>query len=179
MSDDLKEVGAKALEGLGNPKEDSQEKEKDVKMEAKEPTPEEVEATREEKKARLTQVLSRGILNQKLQNLYDACVPEGRAGKYILDSDDEKIRYSNLGFTFEYSKEAKEHVGPDGKVRIGDVVLMTISLEDREILKEVKMDRTKENLGLGRREYNEKAQEAAVGGPVPFDESHLEIKRGG
>ncbi len=140
-----------------------------------EPTPEGAEQLKAQKKARVAQVLQRGILNSKLQAVYEACVPKGRKGKYIRDDGESVIRYGNLFYTFEYTEGAVKRYGsPDGRIRVGsDLVLMTISQEDREILREVKQDRIMKNLGKGRKEYTTKADQAARegGAPVPFDES--------
>lgn len=186
--DDLRKQGEEALKGLAGKKPSVPEvlpKPKSVDAqpsEAEEPTPEQVEESREQKRARIAQVLARGVLNDKLQAVYDRFVPKGYVGKYVLDNDDEIIRYSNLGFEFVYVDPMPEgnNVTPDGRVRVGDVVLMTITQDNREILREVKQHKMKENLGLGRKEYQTAAEaEAARGGAVPFDESHIEVKTGG
>lgn len=189
MTDELKDLGAKALESA-KPTVDFPESQKEIMnpspteaakgLDAEslkgtdEPTPEEAEAIRAQKKKRVAQVLTRGVLNAKLDNVYHASVPSGRVGKFIRDDFESTIRYTNLGYSFEYNSEAvKLHGSADGHIRVGDVVLMTISQEDREILREVKREGIKRKLGAGRKEYTDRAEQASRegSGTAPFDES--------
>jgi hypothetical protein len=184
MSDqaDLRKAGEDALKKLredakANAEVTSTEPRKDL-------TPEEAEiraSERATKKARYAQVLTRGILNEKLALAYNLSVPEGYAGKFVRDTEGDVIRYSNLGYGFTYREGAKGlNASPDGRVRVGDVVLMTITREDIEILREIQSDRIKYKVGeQGRQEYTREAERAAEGGkgPVPFDESSTTISR--
>lgn len=142
-----------------------------------EPTPEEAKALarRQEKKARLTQALTRGVLGDRLQSVYDAGVPDGYRGKFVRDDEESIIRYSNLGYVFTYKKGGK--AAPDGRIRVGDVVLMTISEEDRELLAEVKQEQVRKKLTAARREYLGTASEKEVAGVKSFDESITAIER--
>lgn len=165
-----------AAETLRESKEEKEEKES-LELHT-EPTPEEVDELRAQKKARIAQVLQRGVLNDKLQAVYDACVPKGRKGKFIRDDAESFIRYSNLFYSREFTEGALERYGSvDGHIRVGDIELVTISDEDREILREVKQERVMKNLGKGRKEYTTKADQAAREGnaPVPFDASSSNV----
>lgn len=199
--DDLREAGAEALKKtqtvlttsdeehktVSNPSPttaagalaESKEAEEEESLELQtEPTPEEADEIRAQKKRKVAQVLQRGILNSKLQAVYDACVPEGRKGKFIRGDDESFIRYSNLYYSRTFTDGALERYGSvDGRIRVGDIELVTISDDDREILREVKQDRIMKNLGKGRKEYTAKADQAAREGnaPVPFDESILKV----
>ena len=201
---DVEEEGRKALEDLSGSLERldfTQEKEKEVREkelkarraikkkgkntetagepESEEPTPEEAEKVREGKKARIAQIMSRGILNDRLQSVYNAAVPDDRRGKFIRDDPGDIVRYSNLGFTFDYVEGATGmHGTPDDRIRVGDVVLMTISLEDRAILHEVRLDGIKKKLGASRIEYEGLVASALERGQgVPgFDEGHTIVQ---
>lgn len=136
-----------------------------------EPTPEEAEAIVAQKKARIAQVMTRGITNEKLQIVYDKCVPDGYSGKFVLDDEGYVIRYTNLGFGFTYTEGASGvHGRADGRIAVGDVVLMTITLADREILKTVKHEKMLRNISAGKDEYKRRSEKHAdEGGPSPID----------
>ena len=164
-SKDLREEGAKALEAL-KVKEEAEERVAttalpDGKAGVKEPesdpepTPEEAEAIRETKKARIAQIMSGGILNERMQSIVDAATPDGFKSKFVMDSKDFIIRYSNLGFGWTYKEGSSGlHDTSDGRIRVGDLVLMTIAEEDHSILDEVRTDKVKKKLSAGRDEYH-------------------------
>ena len=194
MAKDLEELGKKALEGTEEEKVSKEEleaalqaiedsktesaEEEEVKIEPTsiedpEPTPEEAEAIVAQKKARLAQVMTRGITNEKLKLAYDKYVPDGFGGKFVRDSEGDIIRYTNLGFGFEYKEEIEAtgvHGRADGRCAIGDVVLMTITKEDLALLKEVKKEKMLRNIGAGKDEYKRRSEKHAdEGGPSPID----------
>lgn len=160
----LANVGAAALAGL---------KPNDVQEEdVVELTPEEAEALREQKIAKLTQVLSRGVLNDKLHSLILTAVPKGRVGKLVRDRDEDIIRHSNLGYTFEVVPGAQGlHATADGRVRVGDLVLMTISQEDHELLVEIRRRGIRRKLDLAKNEAKARMQEDGI--PVIDDSRRL------
>ena len=150
----------------------------------KEKTPEEAAAEakriRAEKKARLAQVLTRGILSDKLRSVAKGGTPDGYVGKFVRDRNEDILRYQNLGWGFTYREEAPKglHDAATGHIRIGDVVLMTIQREDHEILREIQSDRVKSALSKARKEYSsESNKEAQSGGAVPFDESVVFVNK--
>lgn len=197
----LREEGAKALEALrektgehteeemaaraagveASAETDKAEEAVDVAVEVEqkvrdpEPTPEEAEEIRRKKKARISQIMSGGILNERLQAIYDRSVPRGYRGKFVKDSDDYIIRYGNLGFVFQYSEEAAGlHETSDGRIRAGDLVLMTIPEEDYSILDEVRTEKVKQKLSAGRDEYHRQMQSSGQEGSI-IDESDTQI----
>lgn len=138
----------------------------------------EAKRLRAEKKARLTQVLSRGILSDKLKGIARAATPEGYVGKFVRERQEDVMRYQNLGWGFTYREGAPRglHDPATNYIRVGDVVLMTIQKDDHEILREIQADRVKSNLSKSRREYvSESQKEAQTGGAVPFDDSSIKI----
>ena len=142
-----------------------------------EPTPEEAEGIREKKKARISQIMSGGILNERLQAIYDRSVPKGYRGKFVKDSDDYIIRYGNLGFLFQYSAGAAGlHETSDGRIRAGDLVLMTIPEEDYSILDEVRTEKVKQKLSAGRDEYHRQMQGSGQEDSIT-DESDTQISK--
>ena len=180
MSEDLEKLGAEALADREEEKVeieveiDTSDEDTEIEsttIENPEPTPEEAEKIVAQKKARIAQVMSRGITNEKLQLVFDSGVPEGYSGKFVRDSDGDVIRYTNLGFGFTYAEGAIGlHGRADGRIAVGDVVLMTITLEDREILKTVKMEKMLRNISAGKDEYKRRSEKhASEGGPSPID----------
>ena len=177
MSDEKKElerVGENALK---------QEQAKDpiagkTTQKPKEMSAEEAAAKKASRKAELAHVLTRGVLNVKLQEVLDTYTPSDRVGKFVRDVDESLIRYKNLGYDFIYSKAKLITPSVDGRIRVGDVVLMTVSREDREILREVRSETTRRRLIQGKEEFLSNAQkEAEKGGAVPFDNSQTVIDR--
>jgi hypothetical protein len=162
MANSAEELGKQAL---GN-----------ITPKSKEPTPEEA-LSRSQRKQKVAQVLQRGILNDKLERVGKENTPENWGWKLVYDDDEEILRHLNLGFVFEYRKGAKTDTA-DGRIRVGDLVLMTINPEDRALLKEVRADRVQEKLGAARQEYNRTANEKGAKGVAPFDESDTVVKKG-
>lgn len=152
-------------------------KKKEERRDDEEMTPEEAERLAEEKIARITQVLSKGILNEKLSSILERSVPAGYVGKFVRDTEEDIIRYQNLGYTFEVTPEARGlHGTGDGRVRVGDLVLMTISREDRNILSIARRREVQRKLSAGRKEYTRPAERAAESSGISvFDDSHTTI----
>ena len=185
IQSELKAAGEEALKKLNQPTVDHPDTQRTVevptptmaaefqaseKAQVREPSAAEAEDIRAQKKFRMAQVLTRGVLNAKLESVYNASVPTGCAGKFIRDDFESIIRYKNLGYTFEYSEGANKLYGtPEGHIRVGDVVLMTISTEDLEILREVRAEATRKRLGAARKEYVQQTE--AQEGMRPIDES--------
>ena len=175
-TDNLKQAGEEALRKLREPSAPRAPR-------TTEPSPAEAEITAREraaKKARLAQVLTRGITGERFKVAYNAAVPDGYAGKFVRNNEGDIIRYTNLGYGFTYREGASRlDLTADNRVRVGDLVLMTISKDDLEILREIKQERIKYKVGKqGRQEYMREAEQAARdGGPIPFDEGTTNINR--
>lgn len=140
-----------------------------------EPTPEEAVEIRARKKARIAQLMTRGILNSRLSALCEAVVPDGRFGKFVRDESGSIIRFQNLGYDFVYreDKTVEAEMDANNRISVGDVVLMTISKDDHEILKEIRVEGIQKKLGASRKEYQDLvargvSTEGAVAG---FDDS--------
>lgn len=174
-SEELDELGAEALAEITASVKGSKKKKL---SEREDKSPEEIAALREQRKAQLIQVLSRGQLNSRLDDIISNCVPENRVGKFVRDRPEDITRYQNLGYTFEVTENARGlHGTADGRVRVGDVVLMTIDRESHELLHEIRQDQIKRKLGSPKQEYLSRADRGRNGGIVPLNESHTEIVR--
>lgn len=144
-----------------------------------EATPQEAEEIRAQKKKKIAQVLARGVLNDKMERIGRDATPDGWGCKLVYDDDEEVLRHQNLGFVFEYKKGAKGMMDTaDGRIRIGDLLLMTINPEDRALLKEVRTERVRERIGAARQEYTRTAEEKSAKGVVAFDESDIVLRKG-
>lgn len=99
-------------------------------------TKEEIES-REQKKARRAEVLDRGMIGSRLQ----VKLPDDRYGEWV--PKDDVFRKQALGFEIEknYKPDHRVHDQGDGATYVGDVVFMTCSKEDKEILDEIRQER--------------------------------------
>ena len=83
-------------------------------------------------RSKAAQVLSRGRTLDTLDRVL-AYVPDGYVGQLVRESDVDIDRFTILGFELFESQAAKKessHGTADGKVRVGDQILMTIREED-------------------------------------------------
>ena len=83
-------------------------------------------------RSKAAQVLSRGRTLDTLDRVL-AHVPDGYVGQLVRESDVDIDRFRILGFELFESKAAKKessHGTADGKIRVGDQILMTIREED-------------------------------------------------
>lgn len=108
----------------------------------KTPTEAEAIAERQQKKAALAQVLDRGMVNARLK------IKDGEPDRYYAYVRDypggtDLERVKALGFVIETQAGEGLH-GTGGSARkIGDVVLVSTSRENYELLQEVKAERAK------------------------------------
>ena len=143
---------------------------------APEPTPEEAEEIRKKQKARFAQVLTRGLLNERLRVVVEDGTPAGRKGKLVLDAKDKILQYENLGYEFNYREGATGlNATSDGRIRVGDLVLMTVSDEDYSILDEIRTEKVKQKLSMARDEYHRRAGEAGQEEGVSEDRSVTQV----
>jgi hypothetical protein len=152
---DFESLGANALGSLEGLRTEAEVLEQEM-------TPEEAQAAFEKAVAKVTQVLSRGTLNDRMQEVLDAATPRGRVGKFVRDDETTVIRHKNLGYTFDVNPVSGMHDKGDGKVRIGDAVVMTVSLNDHAVLVEANKRSTRRKLGLGKQEYINASQSGAA-----------------
>lgn len=98
------------------------------------------EKVRAGRKARLAEVLDRGVVGDRLR----VTIAEGL--HYEWPHRDDITRMGSLGFRLAtpedvLSKDASLHDTGDGKIRIGDTVLMVCDKETKELIDEVKAER--------------------------------------
>lgn len=124
-------------------------------------TPEEAEKIRADKKARLVQALERGLTSSKLDIPGVAYMPELQAFAdaqkvyaWARDTQDELDRLHGLGFTPETEKGKGLHGKGDSRRVVGDVVLVSTSRENYELLHEIKTERkSRRAQRSGKKEY--------------------------
>ena len=94
--------------------------------------------TRAEKKAKLIQVLSRGMAIDRLH----IELPDELYGEWIPNDQAEIQRMELLGFDVdtEHAPSSKLHDTADGKTVLGDTVFMTCSSETHELLEEIRRE---------------------------------------
>ena len=126
-------------------------------------TPEEALKKHAEAKARIAQVLSVGSLSMHIQRIM-AALPSDRRGALIRDTDQDILRYETMGYRVEKGLKIEGlHDKGDGKLRVGDLILVTISVEDYAIIEEVRAEVTADKIDLPRKEF--------LQNPGTFDES--------
>ena len=98
----------------------------------------ETKATRLAKKAKLAQVLERGMVNARLE------VKDPDPNKHYMwarDEDTSIDRYKSLGYELEHrGKTQGLHDKGDSRIVVGDAVLMSTSMENHDMLAEIKED---------------------------------------
>lgn len=97
--------------------------------------------SRAERKKQLAQVLERGRTVDRLT----VDLPPSVYGEWVLNDEVEIARMESLGFGIdtEFAKRRRLHSEGDSKSIVGDVIFMTCSREDHEILEEIKQERYK------------------------------------
>lgn len=100
---------------------------------------------RAKKKVRLAQVLSRGMVSDRLvvKN------PDPKKHyEWARNTETDIDRYRSLGFEVEMEKGSGLHGTGDGRRIVGDAILMSCSKENFEILEELKAERHVVRRGL-------------------------------
>ena len=95
--------------------------------------------TREQKKRRRAEVYDRGIVGSRLH----VELPPELHGEWVPNVPEEIHRKENLGFQIdtEYARQRRLHDKGDSASYVGDVVFMTCSREDKDILDEIRQER--------------------------------------
>lgn len=117
--------------------------------------------TRAERKAKIAQLLHRGLVNARLE------VKDGDPNKYycwVREHDPDIERMAALGFEIETEAGKVTHGAGDNRRRLGDVILMSTSRENYEIIQEVRAEQKARKSQLGKREY---LRRVASGGAAP------------
>lgn len=118
-------------------------------------TREEVQRRAEEQKARIAELLSRGLMNDRL------AVPDGDPNRHyvwVREREEDVDRYIELGYRLEREAGEGEHETPDNRRRVGDLVLMSTEMSNREVILQVKEEMKEKNLKMGEKEYLEPAK---------------------
>lgn len=94
--------------------------------------------SRIEKKAIFAKVLERGIINARLE----VPLPGDVHGEWVRDDDTEIMRMESMGFEIDrvHARKRRLHSKGDDASYVGDVVFMTCSRDNYEIIQEVKQD---------------------------------------
>lgn len=115
---------------------------------------------RAQKKAKLAQVLSRGAVSDRLA-VKDA--DPNRHYEWCRNTTTDIDRWKALGFRVEQEKgrDSKLHGTGDGRILVGDAVLMSTSKENFELLDEVKGERKEKRARMNaKREYVDRMRRA-------------------
>lgn len=112
--------------------------------------------------ARIAQILSRGITNDRLAQIAEA-IPAHKHGVMVRERPEDIHRYEALGYQVETEINVKGmHGVGDKRVRVGDVILMTTSQEQRKLIEKVRDDQKRRRKSLGKQEYLERAAHHGV-----------------
>lgn len=133
------------------------------------------ELSRAEKKARLAVVLERGVIHDRLA----VNLPKHLYGEWVRADPLEIDRMRTLGFHVDEEFSTKRAIHSDGSSgnRVGDVIYMVCDRENKELIDEVRRERSEASNRSPRESREEKefiaATQAATGGDIPaFSESH-------
>jgi hypothetical protein len=125
--------------------------------------PPQVEETKAQRKARLLNVLDRSPVNARFQVI----LPNGRHPEWIRNDALEIDRMKALGFEMARADEVATTLHNDGtgKAIVGDVVLMTCSREDKEMIDEIRREQQERLNGKpgGDKEVKEEREFKKVG----------------
>lgn len=93
--------------------------------------------TRQQKKARLAQVLDRGMTNDRLAV---PKLPKNLHGEWIARDTSEISRMESLGFWIDTEFATQRSLNSDGTrtSQVGDVIFMVCPMEDHVIMEEIK-----------------------------------------
>lgn len=94
--------------------------------------------SRKERKARLARILERGIIADRLA----VDLPADKYGEWVSDDPVEIARMQALGFEIdtEYAPKVSLHSSGSKAGKIGDVIHMTCSRENKDILEEIRKE---------------------------------------
>jgi len=103
-------------------------------------TPEETKPpeTRNERKARLARILERGIIADRLH----VALPPDVYGEWVADDPVDIARLKALGFEVDtiYAPKHSIHSSGDKAGKIGDVIHMICSRENKDVLEEIRKE---------------------------------------
>lgn len=115
---------------------------------------------------KIAQVLQRGFVNHRLdpkQHLGDAYDPN-RCYEWVRDREEDISRIQALGARIEQKPDSGTpegtHGTADGRIRVGDVVLVSFSQADYKVIQEVREEKKERRRGenAGRQDYLDKVR---------------------
>lgn len=127
------------------------------------------ELTKAEKKARLAQVLERGLTIDRLS----VDLPPNLYGEWVPNDESEIARMQTMGFVMdtEYAPKRALHGSGTGEARVGDVVFMVTSAETKQLIDEIRQEKFIETHGRPNRDKRTAKQkeesEFQTGSPLP------------
>lgn len=136
--------------------------------------------TREQRKARLTQILERGIVSDRLK----VDLPLGIYGEWVSDDPVDIARLQAMGFQIdtEYAPNRALHSSGAKQGKIGDVVHMICNQEIKDIIDEIRKEQfdNRHNKKRGAKiasqgEESEAAKKLASEGLPPILESQTHV----
>lgn len=112
-------------------------------------------------KAKIAQILTRGVVNDRLdvKKYLGSHLDPNRRYEWIRETDQDIARAKSLGYRIESVPEDKRketspyHGAGDGRIRLGDVILMSTSLENYQLIQSVKEDKKQSRADAGKRDY--------------------------
>lgn len=126
-------------------------------------TPEEVDQLLVNK-SHIAQVLDRGLTVERLSVKH--LLPPDRIGFFVRDRTDSIQRMKALGARVEVlPEETRERLGhdsADGTYKVGDVILMTMSRQQYNLVQQVNDERTAGKLEQSRRDFRAGMQRLGV-----------------
>jgi hypothetical protein len=124
--------------------------------------------TRSQKKAKLVEVLDRGITVDRLK----VDLPPELYGEWVPNDPGEIARMETLGFEIdkEYSPKRSLHGSGSGEGRVADVIFMTTSRETKELIDEIRNEKFIQMHGKANRDNRAavaEEREIQQGSPLP------------
>lgn len=137
---------------------------------------------REEKKARLARIQDRGLANQRL----DVELPSHLYGEWVPNDKLEIYRMQSLGFVIDdkYAVKRALHDQGDGRSVVGDAVFMVSSMEDHQLLEEIRRENYNTVNGspndpksLQREEKEFASENRRIGMPIVEESRHRRARK--
>ncbi len=136
---------------------------------------------KDERRARFARVLERGFINDRL----DVPLPPELHGEWVCDDNVDIARMESLGYNIDkiHAIKRRLHSKGDDASFVGDVVFMTCSMEDHELMQEIKQERfeamhgTKTKAQKEEQAYTESVQAKTPEVPVIEESRAREVRK--
>lgn len=123
----------------------------------------------DEEKARIAEVLSRGLVTDMIT------VRDGKPDRryaWVRENDADIKKFQLLGYEVETEAGEGEHQTGDNRRRVGDVILMSCSRKQHDLIEEVRSEQKRKRLDSPVKAYKARAEAAARAGeaapPIDF-----------